>query len=251
MVGGPRPCRIVGGMASRFARYGAWLACCLSRGPRSPLGENDISLLAEEMGEESYAGGTFVFREGDPAAKVHVLRTGTIELSRNVKGRRVTLQVLRPGDVFGDIPVFLGEPEPFDARAVEDCTVLALDAEALFELLMTRNRVARRWFVSMAERMAGLQSRLIDLLAGGIEAQLASILLREADSGGRVSATQGSLAAMLGVQRSSVQRVLKQLEAAGLVELRYRSIELVDRAGLVSLLGEPDAKPSRRSRSIT
>jgi CRP-like cAMP-binding protein len=231
-------------MASKLARYGTWLACCLSRGPRSPLGESDIALLAEEMGEESYAGGTFVFRQGDPAAKVHLLRTGTVELSKEVKGRRATLQVLRPGDVFGDVPVFLGDPEPFDARAVEDCTILALDAAALFQLLQTRPLVARRWFVSLAERMAGLQSRLVDLLAGGIEAQLASILLREADEDGRVRATQSSLADMLGVQRSSVQRVLKLLEAAGLIELHYRSIDLVDRGGLVSLLEEADTKPA-------
>lgn len=225
-------------MKSRLSRYGAWLACCLSRGPRSPLGEDDVLLLSDEMGEESYAGGTFVFREGQEAAKVHVLRTGTVELSRVINGRRVTLQTLRPGDVFGDVPVFLGEPEPFDARAVEDCTALVLDAEALFSLLQTRPLVARRWFVSMAERMAGLQNRLTDLLSGGIEAQLASLLLREADAAGRVQITQANLASMLGVQRSSAQRVLKSLETAGLIELKYRTIVLVDRGGLASLVAE-------------
>lgn len=222
-------------------RYGAWLACCLSRGPRSPLGEGDVEMLTQEMGEQSYAGGTFVFRQGEAAAMVHIVRTGSVELSRTVKGRRVTLQVLRPGDVFGDVPVFLGEPEPFDARAIEDCTLLQLDSAALYHLLQTRPLVARRWFVSLAERMAGLQGRLVDLLAGGIEAQLTSILLREADECGRVWATQGSLAGMLGVQRSSVQRVLKLLESAGLIELHYRCIDLVDRGGLVSLLEESES----------
>jgi len=205
------------------------------------LGEGDVEMLTQEMGEQSYAGGTFVFRQGEAAAMVHIVRTGSVELSRTVKGRRVTLQVLRPGDVFGDVPVFLGEPEPFDARAIEDCTLLQLDSAALYHLLQTRPLVARRWFVSLAERMAGLQGRLVDLLAGGIEAQLTSILLREADECGRVWATQGSLAGMLGVQRSSVQRVLKLLESAGLIELHYRCIDLVDRGGLVSLLEESES----------
>ncbi len=243
--------RYVAAMGSRLARYGAWLACCLSRGPRSPLGEGDVELLAEEMGEQPYAGGTFVFRQGDPAAKVHVVRTGSVELSRTVKGRRVILQVLRPGDVFGDVPVFLGDPEPFDARAVEDCTVLELDSAALYHLLQTRPLVARRWFVSLAERMAGLQGRLVDLLAGGIEAQLASILLREADAHGRVHATQGTLAGMLGVQRSSVQRVLKLLESAGLIELHYRCIDLVDRGGLASLLDQTDTDSAAHGDAIS
>lgn len=188
------------------------------------------------MGTESFAGGTFVFRQGDQAANVHVVRTGSVELCTNLSGRRVTIQVLRPGDVFGDVPAFLGEPEPFDARAVTDCTVLSLDKAALDVLLRTRSLVAQRWLVSMAERMAGLQQRLIDLLAGGLEAQLASVLLRECDAAGTVAMTQADLAAMLGVQRSSVQRVLKELATAGLIQLKYRRIELVDRAGLDSLI---------------
>ena len=88
----------------------------------------------------------------------------------------------------------------------------------------------------MAERMAGLQSRLIDLLAGGLEAQLASVLLRNADEAGEVKITQKDLGAMLGVQRSSVQRVLKDLESAGLVESGYRRITVVDSGGLSSLV---------------
>lgn len=238
-------------MDNRFARFGAWIALCLSRGPKAPLGKNDVELLVEQLGEQSYAGGTFVFRRGESAAKVHVVRTGTVELSREVNGRRATLQILRPGDVFGDVPAFLGEPEIFDARAIEDCTILSFDTEALFAMLQTRPQIARRWFVSLADRMVGLQNRLIDLLAGGIEAQLASMLLREADDSARVRTTQANLAEMLGVQRSSVQRVLKQLEAAQLIALHYRSIELLDRAGLASLLEEPDnERPGERDSDM-
>ena len=231
-------------MTSRIGRYSTWLACCLSRGHEAPLRDNDIESLANELGERAFAGGTFIFQRGEPAASVHIVRTGSVELSRTVHGRRVTLQVLNAGDVFGDVPVFLGEPEPFDARAIQDCTILSIDSAALFTLLQTRPLVARRWFVSLAERMAGLQQRLGDLLAGGVEAQLASILLREADDVGDVKITQSQLAGLLGVQRSSVQRVLKSLAAAGLIELHYRRIELVDRGGLVSLLdaSESDSK---------
>jgi len=130
---------------------GNWIACCLSRGRAAPLNRRDIDDLATEMGERKIAGGTFVFREGDRAARVHVVRTGSVDLSKVVGGRRETLQRLRPGDVFGDVPALLGRSEPFDARAVEDSTVLSFEAATLFALLETRPGVARRWFVSMAE----------------------------------------------------------------------------------------------------
>lgn len=229
-------------LGERLTRYGSWLACCLSRGRDAPLSANDIGELAAEMGEQSYAGGTYVFRRGDPAAQVHVVRSGTVELSRNLNGRPVTLQLLRQGDVFGDVPAFLGDEEPFDARAVDDATVLSIDVASLFVLLQTRPAVARRWFISLAERMAGLQSRLVDLLAGGLESQLASLLLREADlDTGDVAITQGRLAEMLGAPRTSVQRVLKSLETAGLLKLGYRRITMVDPAGLLSLVEDADS----------
>ena len=84
---------------ARLSHYASWIACCLGRGQRAPLGEGDVDKLVEEFGELHYAGGTFVFRRGDPPAKIHVVRTGTVELSRVVNGRRVALQILRPGDV--------------------------------------------------------------------------------------------------------------------------------------------------------
>lgn len=223
-------------LRARPPDYGSWIACCIGRGRRAPLGQSDVDELAAEFGEQRFAGGAFVFRQGDEAARVHVVRVGSIELSRVINGRRVALQILRPGDVFGDVPAFLGEAEPFDAIALEHCAILSLDTATLFGLIQTRPRVARRWIVSLAERMAGLQERLGDLLAGGLDAQLASVLLRESCHGGPVALTQDQLAEMLGAARTSVQRVLKQIECNGLIDMGYRRIHIVDRAGLAALI---------------
>ena len=95
--------------------------------------------------------------------------------------------------------------------------------------------------MSLAERMGGLQQRLGDLLAGGLDAQLASVLLRESADGCDVALTQDQLAEMLGSARTSIQRVLKQLEADGLIELGYRRITVVDPDGLAGLVGTSPA----------
>ncbi len=231
----------LGRAGALLSQYGSWIACCLGRGQRAPLGTGDVDQMVKDFGESHFAGGTFVFRSGDPAARIHVVRKGTVELSRVINGRRVALQILRPGDVFGDVPAFLGEPEPFDARALEDCAVLSLEVDSLFDMLKTRPRVAQRWIVSLSERMAGLQHRLGDLLAGGLEAQLASLLLRESGGGGHVTLTQDQLAEMLGAARTSVQRVLKQLEQDGLIQLGYRRIEVINGPGLAALAGSTAA----------
>ena len=84
--------------------------------------------------------------------------------------------------------------------------------------------------------MAEVQARLVDLLAGGLTAQLASLLVREAERG-RVHLSQQVLASLVGGRRTSVNRVLKDLESRGLVALRYRRVEILDPEGLVRLAG--------------
>ncbi len=211
-----------------------WLACCLGRGELAPLGHGEIEELAKSLGETRYAGGTFVFREGDDSARIHVVRSGRVELSRGSGDERVTLQLLRPGDVFGDVPMLLGLPEPFDALAVDDSVVLSFDAETLYDLLRTRPRMAERWLVSLADRTYRFQQRLTDLLSGSLESRLASLMLREAENG-TVRVTQQAMADLLGTRRSSVNRVLKNLETAGVIAVGYGEVEVLDPAALTAL----------------
>lgn len=212
-------------------RHAAWIARCLGRGDLAPIDPEDVNALAALVGEDRYAGGTTVFKLGDSPPQVHVVRDGSVELSREMCGRRVALQILRAGDVFGDISALIEMDEPFDARALEDSTVLHIDPDALFKLLEERPRLARRWLVSVAGRMAQVQARLVDLLAGGQEAQIASVLVREAEQG-VVRLSQAMLAELVGGRRTSVNRVLKKLEARGLVGLRYREVTVLDSIGL-------------------
>jgi CRP-like cAMP-binding protein len=224
----------------RPIRHAAWIARCLGRGALAPLGSDDIDALASELGETRHAGGTTVFRMGDLPGRVYIVRRGAIELARELHGRRATLQLLHPGDVFGDIPLFARMPLPFDARAIEDSVVLSIDSVTLWRILEQRPRLAHRWMVSIALRMAKIQARLVDLLAGGLQAQLASLLVREAEQG-RVQLSQQVLAALVGGRRTSVNRVLKDLEARQLIKLRYRQVEILDPAGLAALASAPAA----------
>jgi CRP-like cAMP-binding protein len=222
-------------MESPTLRHSAWIARCLGRGASSPLAPSDLSALAELVGEQRFAGGQMIFRMGDGPARVRIIRSGSVELSRELHGRRVVLQVLRPGDVFGDIPMLVGMDEPYDARAIEDCVLLTIDADELVELLLRSPRLLHRWMGSVATRMAQVQNRLVDLLAGGLREQVASLLLREAEEFGTVRLSQPMIAELVGSRRTSVNRVLKQLESEGIVRLRYRQVEVVDEERLAAV----------------
>jgi CRP/FNR family transcriptional regulator, cAMP and macrophage regulator len=222
------------GMDAVALRHSAWIARCLGRGELAPLAPRDVERLAAELDERRYAGGQLIFRMGEGPAVVHIIRNGHVELSRQLHGRRVALQVLRAGDVFGDIPMLVRMDEPYDARALDDCALLRIDSGKLFELLAGNPRLMRRWLVSVAARMARIQARVVDLLAGGLREQVAAILLREAEHG-TVRLAQPVVAELVGSRRTSVNRVLKGLEATGLIRIRYRHVEILDETGLVAV----------------
>ncbi len=91
--------------------------------------------------------------------------------------------------------------------------------------------MSRRWLSSVAQRLATSHARLISLLGRPLVAQLAGLLLDEAEDG-TIQLPQRTLAAMLGVARPSLNKVLKDLERRGLVELGYGTIRLPDEDGL-------------------
>ena len=157
--------------------------------------------------------------------------------------------VLRPGDVEGDIPLLLGLPLPYTARAVDVVTCLHLTPPDFEALIARHPAIARRWLSSVAQRsrpatsgsslgasrrrcdIDSLASSLIALLDHPLPAQLAGLLLDEADED-TVQLPQRTLAAMLGVARPSVNKVLKSFERRGYLTVGYASVTLLDPAAL-------------------
>lgn len=125
---------------------------------------------------------------------------------------------------------------PYTARAMEESDCLFLSAAAFERLLAERPAIARRWLSSVAARLAASQARLLGLLGGSLAEQAARLLLDEATDG-LVPLPQRTLAAMLGVQRPSLNKLLRDFERRGLIELGYRSVRILDPNGLERLAG--------------
>lgn len=155
----------------------------------------------------------------------------SIELAVGSGRRRAVVDVLRAGDVDGDIPLLLDMPLPYTARALSDATCLFLNRDAFERLLATRPAISRRWLSSVAQRVSAGQSRLIGMLGRPLPAQLAQLLLDEVVDA-RVELAQRTIAAMLGVQRPSINKILKEFERDRLITVGYAIIEVTDPEGL-------------------
>lgn len=214
-------------------RHAAWVARCVGRGESAPLQTEDVSALAATLALRTFPPGSTLFRVGEQSQGVWIAHQGQIELSVGSGRGRVVVQVLRACDVDGDIQSLLDMPLPYTGRALSDVVCLFLARDDFEQLLVTHPGIARRWLSSVAQRLAASHVRVMSLLSGSLTTRVAKLLAYEAVQG-RVEVPQRTLAAMLGVQRPSLNKVLKELERDGLIRISYGSIEVPDSARLVA-----------------
>lgn len=219
-----------------MAREAAWLARCVGRGEWAPLFEEDLDELGQRLQRIRLEPGARVFAQGTTPDAVWVLRSGRVELSRRDGDRRLIVQILHPGDVDGDIGLILRAPAPYSAHAIDHVELLRLSAEDFEWLIAARPALARRWLSSVAARLMSAERRILQLAGRDLRTQLANLLLDE-ERGGSVPLPQESLAALLGVRRPSLNKVLRDLERAGVVRLSYRCVDILDAAALARLAG--------------
>ncbi|RVW03166.1 Crp/Fnr family transcriptional regulator [Rhodococcus xishaensis] len=208
-------------------RQAAWISRCVGRGATAPLRADDLVALADLLEVQSLPTGSVMFTAGRSAEGVWIVRAGQVELAVGSGRRRAVVDVLRPGDVDGDIPLLLDMPLMYTARALTDSKCLFLSQMAFEKLLAGHPAIARRWLSSVAQRTAATQTRLISILGCSLSMQVAQLLHDEAIDG-TVLLAQRTLAAMLGVQRPSLNKILKDFEREGLIATRYAAIDIAD-----------------------
>ncbi|MDJ0346594.1 Crp/Fnr family transcriptional regulator [Streptomyces sp. H10-C2] len=221
-------------------RTAAWVARCVGRGENAPLHADDLAAIARFVQPRAVKAGAVLFHAGSRPEGVWIIRNGTVELTVGSGARRVAVALLHPGDVDGDIQLLLGMPPPYTARAVDDVDALYLDGSAFDGLLSAHPAIARRWLTSVAGRTSGSQNRILELLGANLTEQAARLLLAEAEpQTSTVHLPQQVLSAMLGVQRTSLNKVLRDLEREGVIELGYRAVRIRDADRLAKYAHRP------------
>lgn len=222
------------GQQTAELREALWVSRCVGHAETTPLRPGDVEGLANLIRVRTLAAGEPLARAGEDPTAVCIVRDGCLELTvQGATGRQV-IQTLRAGDIDGDIQLLLGKPMPYETRANTDTTCLLIERAAFEQLLATHPQLSRRWLTSVSQRLARSHSRLTNLLGQPLEVQVAQLLLEERVDD-VVNLTQTTLAALLGVRRPSVNRVLKRFARAGMVEVSYGKVQILDAEGLAGV----------------
>jgi CRP/FNR family cyclic AMP-dependent transcriptional regulator len=193
----------------------------------------DVRRLLAIARRRTFARGEVVFHRDDPANALHLIVAGRFAVSITTPLAETALLAVRgPGDAFGELALVSS------GETLRSATVSALEAgetRSVFRADFARLRrehpaVDAVLTAILAERVTRLSERLTEAYYLPAEARVLRRLAELAELyGGAVPLPQEALAELAGTSRATVNRVLRDQEKQGRIELGRARIVVSER----------------------
>jgi len=185
----------------------------------------DVDRVVAAARRRTFAKGEVVFHGGDPGDSLHLIVSGRFAVRVGTPlGDVATLGIRGPGESFGEMA--LVHPESLRSATVQALEPAETRALAYSEVEPLRPAVDRMLVALLAEDVRRTNELLLDALFVSAERR---VLRRLLELGSPVVLTQEELAQLAGTSRATVNRVLREEEKRGTVELTRGRITVIDR----------------------
>ncbi len=199
-----------------------------------------LGLLEALATETSLAEGEILFEQGDEGDTLYAIFSGSLEFSvLSSEGRKLSLDVMRPGALFGEIALF----DPGERTA----TVTALEASRVRGIknadVMTAIQKAPELGIDLiqlaGQRMRWMSSQLNEQVFLPMPARLARkilyLTLAPTDSLSTLTLSQAELAEFVGATREAVSKTLSTWKRANVIESTRGGLQVLDRDALQAM----------------
>lgn len=211
----------------------------------SRLSPDELERVATGTRRTRLGRGQVLFRMGDPCDAFFAVVSGqmTLTLSTADGGEKV-LEIISPGETFGEAVMFAGRPYPVTAAALLATDLLVIPAAVVLRLVETDPMFARHMLAGMAVRLHTMINDVEAISLRSGKQRVAGLLLDLAgDDPARgqvvtLPAGKGVMASRLNLTAETFSRTLRDLTAAGLISVSGGRIGLLDLDRLAAVVSD-------------
>ena len=201
----------------------------------------DLDAVAAASRVRVFRRGQVVCTAGDRGDTVIVVLSGRLKVVvRSADGGQLTLTVVQPGGVFGELAAVDGGPRSADAETLEECQLLLIPQELVHDICARVPAAALAVAQSLAAILRRLTEGASDLVFLDLPRRVAKVLLsqpRDHDGTIRLKMSQEELAHQAAGTRQSVNAALRGFERRGWIEVRDRVVSVRQPAALAQFAG--------------
>ncbi len=214
------------------------ISAALSRFPIfAALGATEQITLASKAYRKSFRQGDIIFSKGDPGLTLYIIVSGMVKISLpSEDGGEALLAILVPGEFFGELSLFDGQPRSASAVAMAPTETVVLHREEFLSFIKEHPSVVLPILSVLSTRLRGADDVISDCVFLDIPARVAKKLVELSETFGHdvedgveidLRLRQQELASMVGTTRESVNRALSLLESSGAIRLDRQKITVL------------------------
>lgn len=201
-------------------------------------------VLGNGASEIQLAPGQILFEQGDAGDALFVVGSGALEISvLSMNGRKLSLDLMGAGAIFGEIALFDPGPRTATVTALKPSRVLRLRNADVLRALRDHPELSADMLRLAGKRMRWMGKQLNEQVFLPLSTRLARKLLYLApEDRGRntpLSLSQAELAEYVGATREAVSKTLSTWKKAGVIDASRGELTILDRQSLEAL-AEPD-----------
>ena len=202
------------------------------------LPPEQIDLIARIIVRKDYNRGETIFFEGDKGTGFYMVDSGKVKIYKmSFSGKEQILHIFGPGEPFGEVPVFHGQPFPATAEVLTKSSLLFFPRDKFIQLVHDMPSIALNMLAVLSMRLRRFASQIESLSLKEVPARLAAYLLYLSEENGGVDSvgleiSKGQLASLLGTIPETLSRIFAKMSEEGLIAVEGRTIRILDREGL-------------------
>ncbi|MFO7460485.1 MAG: TIGR02266 family protein [Desulfatiglandales bacterium] len=112
--------------------------------------------------EETYDDGQVIIKEGTAGDWLYVVLSGAVEISKMIQGKKYVIDVLKEGELFGEVGFLGGKKRTATAIAIGHTTLGVVDRTVLDAEFNELSSDLRNILMAMAKRFEKMVNRVID-----------------------------------------------------------------------------------------
>ena len=201
------------------------------------LGADELQRISGLCETRDLAAGHVLFQRGDCGDAMFRVRRGQIRIETGASdGTKLTLNLMGPGDLFGESALFDGQNRTADATAGEPSELFVLKRDDFLDFLEREPKVAIRIIQLLCQRIRWQSERMDGSGLQPLPVRLARRLCALAsDFGSEVHISQEQLGIFVGAARESVNRQLQTWRRDGILDLQRGRILLQNMSKLTAV----------------
>jgi CRP-like cAMP-binding protein len=189
--------------------------------------------------ERAFPAGATLMAQGDPGDYLLLLLSGVVKVTVHSADGQDTLMGIRVGgETVGEMAALEHEPRMATVKSCRDVHARRIDRPQLDRLMGDHPVIAVELARMMSARLRWSDDRRVDIGSCDPRQRLCRVLVTLAhrrENGTRLildHLTQQEIGSLIGIKQRTAEKQLAQLQSDGLIDCRYRRIELLDLPGL-------------------